>query len=116
MYYGEDANGPRARYGRQGMTGVGPSTGVAGETVLSHPNLRLVVTNVNLEPEAQHRLAVEVDEDILIFLIRGRCSIDYDGARYEVATHDCVDIERATAIRIPAIAKSRLLVCRGSRS
>ena len=86
-----------------------------GVSVLSHANLRLVVTNVNLEPDAEYRMAVETDEDVLIFVIHGRCSVDVDGAPYEVSTHDCMDVERAVAIRIAAVAASRLLVCRGAR-
>ena len=87
----------------------------AGETVLSHAKLGLVVTNVNLEPDTEHRIEVETDEDVLIFVIQGRCSVDVDGAPYELSTHDCMDVERAAAIRIAAHAGSRLLVCQGAR-
>ena len=86
-----------------------------GETVLSHPKLRLVVRNVNLRPEDGHRIAVGSDEDVLIFVIEGRCTIDVDGAGYLVSARDCMDVERATSIHITALADSRLLVCRGTR-
>lgn len=86
-----------------------------GETVLSRPKLRLVVNYVNLQPRDGHRMAVDPEEDVLIFAIQGRCTIDVDGARDQVSTHDCIDVERANSIHIAALADSRLLVCRGSR-
>lgn len=86
-----------------------------GETVLSHPDLQLMVTNVNLEPEDRHRLRVKDNEDIFIFVIGGRCVIDVNGMRYELSTHDCVDIERAGSIEMTGIGFSRLLICRGRR-
>ena len=86
-----------------------------GEKVLSHPNLRLVVKNVNLQPRDVHLMAVDSEEDVLVFVIQGRCTIDVDGSHYEVSTRDCIDVERASNIRITAIATTRLLVCRASR-
>ena len=86
-----------------------------GETVLSHPDLQLVVTGVNLEPEDRHRLAVRENEDTFIFVIGGRCVIGVDGIRYELSTHDCVDVERARTIEVTGIGFTRLLICRGRR-
>ena len=86
-----------------------------GETVLSHPKLRLVVSNVNLPPGDGHLMTVDSEEDVLIFVIQGRCTIDVDGTCYQVATHDCIDVERASNIQVTATATSRLLVCRASR-
>ncbi len=54
----------------------------SGETMLSHPNLRLVIKNVNLQPGDARRIAIDPEEDVLIFVIQGRCSIEVDGARY----------------------------------
>ena len=88
---------------------------ISGEAVLSHPDLKLEAINRNLEPEEKHHLAVDAGEDVFLFVLQGRCSLDVDGSRYEVSTHDCVDVERASSIEITAIAFSRLLICRGSR-
>ena len=87
----------------------------SGEAVLSHPDLKLDAINRNLDPEERHHLAVDTGEDVFLFVLQGRCSLDVDGSRYEISTHDCVDIERATSIEITAIAFSKLLICRGSR-
>ncbi|MDE0231293.1 MAG: helix-turn-helix domain-containing protein [bacterium] len=86
-----------------------------GETTLSHPDLQLAVTNVNLEPEGQCLLTVEKDEDIFIFVFAGRCGVEVNGVGYELSTHDCLDAERATTIRITGIAASKLIICRGRR-
>lgn len=86
-----------------------------GEAVLSHPDLQMVITNVNLEPEDRRRLSVNDNEDIFIFVIGGRCVIDVNGMRYELSTHDCVDIERARTVEMTGIGFSKLLICRGRR-
>jgi len=86
-----------------------------GETTLSHPDLQMVVTNVNLEPEDHHRTRVEENEDVFIFVFAGRCEIEVDGIRYELSTHDCVDVERAETIEITGIGLTKLLICRGRR-
>jgi hypothetical protein len=88
---------------------------VPGETVLSHPDLQMVITNVNLEPEDRHRLEVNENEDVFVFNIQGRCLIEADGIRYELSTHDCVDVERASSIEVTGIGFSKLLICRGRR-
>ena len=87
-----------------------------GMAVLSHPDLELEAINANLDPEDRYDLSVEPGEDVFLFVLQGKCTLDVDGARYEVSTHDCVDVERAQNIRITAIAYSRLLICTGSRS
>ena len=86
-----------------------------GETMLSHPNLRQVVKNVNLQPGDAHRMAVDPEEDVLIFVIQGRCTIEVDGAHYQVSAHDCIDMERASNIHFAALDTSHMLVCRASR-
>lgn len=86
-----------------------------GKTVLSHDDLKLEVVNRNLEPGETCRLAVSENEDVFLFVWQGRCSLVVDGFSYEVATHDCVDIERAHRIEIQAMAFSQMLICRGKR-
>ena len=95
---------------RRGSFGTG-----RGVEVLSHSDLKLDVTGADLDPGESHRLAVGAGEDVFLFVLAGRCALDVDGARYEVATHDCVDIERAARLELTAIAPSKLLICRGSR-
>jgi transcriptional regulator with XRE-family HTH domain len=87
----------------------------SGEALLSHPDLKLEAISRNLDPGERHHLSVEQGEDVFLFVLQGRCSLDVDGSRYEVSTHDCVDIERAGSIDITAIAFSKLLICRGPR-
>lgn len=86
-----------------------------GEITLSHPDLQMVVTNVNLEPEDRHRMKVKANEDVFIFVVGGRCVIEVDEIRYELSTHDCVDVERSEAIEVTGIGFTRLLICRGRR-
>ena len=86
-----------------------------GQTTLSHPDLQMVVINVNLEPENRHRFTVKENEDIFIFVVAGRCVIEVDGIRYELSTHDCVDVGRATSIEAAGIGFTKLLICRGRR-
>ena len=86
-----------------------------GEVLLSHPDLQLVSTNVNLEPDDIHRLTVKENEDVFIFTIQGRCLIEVDGIRYELSTHDCVDVEQAKSIEVTGIGFTKLLICRGRR-
>ena len=83
--------------------------------MLSHPNLRPVVKNVNLRPGNAHRMVADPEEDVLIFVIQGQCTIEVDGARYQVSTHDCIDVERASNIHVAALDTSSLLVCQASR-
>lgn len=87
-----------------------------GIAVLSHSDLELDVINANLDPEERYDLSVKPGEDVFLFVLQGKCSLDVDGSSYEVSTHDCVDVERAISIGVTAIAYSRLLICTGSRT
>ena len=59
---------------------------------LASEGMSVLVVSSDLE-----EVEVETDEDVLVFVIRGRCSVDVDGAPYELSTHDCMDVERAAA-------------------
>jgi len=91
--------------------GAGPSSVLE----LSHPDLELVVHNVNLEPGAVHQVEAEADEDVFAFVVAGDCHVEIAGDRYTLGERDALDVEHATTIRFEATGPCRLLICRGMR-
>ncbi len=82
---------------------------------LSHPELELVVTNVNLAQGTEHRMSVGSDEDVFAFVLSGNCEVEIDGVSHSLGTHDALDVEHAMTVLFRASAWCSLLVCRGSR-
>lgn len=85
------------------------------QALLSDSDLRLRVTAVNLDPDHPYRLDVSLEEDVLIFIISGSCTVEIDGTAYQAARRDCVDVERARQVGLTAAARCSALVCRGPR-
>lgn len=82
---------------------------------LSHPDLELVITHVNLAEAAEHRMTVNADEDVFAFVLGGICEADIDGSTYTLRKHDAVDVEQATTVLFRTVGQCSLLVCRGRR-
>lgn len=82
---------------------------------LSHPDLELAITHVNLAEAAEHRITVKADEDVFAFVLSGDCDVAIDGSTYSLRTHDAVDVEQASSVLFRANGRCSLLVCMGRR-
>lgn len=85
------------------------------QAVLSDSDLQLRATAVNFGPDLPCRLEIAPEEDVLIFVISGSCTVEVDGTAYQVARRDCLDVEHARTVRLTAAARGSALVCRGPR-
>lgn len=82
---------------------------------LSHPDLELAITRINLAAADEHRITVKAGEDLFAFVLSGACDVDIDGSRYSLRIHDAIDVEQAEPVTFRADGSCSLLVCRGRR-
>lgn len=85
------------------------------EIPLSDPDLQLRAAAVHLVPERVWEMEAAPEEDVLIFIVSGECTVEVDGTSYRAGERDCLDVEHAHRIRMRAAAPASALVCRGPR-
>jgi len=85
------------------------------ERTISHPDLLLDVSSVNLPAGGQHTMSVRDAEDVFIYVRAGTVAIVVDGLEHHVlGDGDAMDVEQSSRIEITAKTAGRLVVCRGS--
>lgn len=82
---------------------------------LSHPDLELAITRINLAAAEEHRITVKADEDLFGFVLSGACDVKINGSSYSLRAHDAIDVEQATVVTFRASGPCSLLVGRGRR-